>query len=142
MPDAQPVAPQNELVPVNEPEKQRHAPRPGVALCLSGGGYRAMLYHVGSLWRINELGLLPRLDCISSVSGGSITGAAALTNAADGVIVGPGNINTSFTNQGTLTAPDGTTRVAPFTNAGVIELFLNRFELRFRCFHRVEVAVP
>lgn len=51
----------------------------GVALCLSGGGYRAMLFHVGALWRLNELGYLPRLDRVSSVSGGSITaGALAL----------------------------------------------------------------
>jgi NTE family protein len=45
----------------------------GVALCLSGGGYRAMLFHVGALWRLNEWGYLPRLTRISSVSGGSIT---------------------------------------------------------------------
>jgi NTE family protein len=45
------------------------------ALCLSGGGYRAMLFHLGSLWRLNEMGWLPRLDRISSVSGGSITAA-------------------------------------------------------------------
>src|SRR6478736_9991934 len=48
-------------------------PRPGIALCLSGGGYRAMLFHVGSLWRLNEAGYLPKLARISSVSGGSIT---------------------------------------------------------------------
>jgi NTE family protein len=48
-------------------------PAEGVGLCLSGGGYRAMLFHLGSLWRLNELGYLPRLDRISSVSGGSIT---------------------------------------------------------------------
>lgn len=47
--------------------------QPGVALCLSGGGYRAMVFHVGSLWRLNEVGYLPKLDRISSVSGGSIT---------------------------------------------------------------------
>lgn len=47
----------------------------GIALCLSGGGYRAMLFHVGALWRLNELGYLPRLKQISSVSGGSITAA-------------------------------------------------------------------
>jgi NTE family protein len=41
-------------------------------LCLSGGGYRAMVFHLGALWRLNELGLLPRLERISSVSGGSI----------------------------------------------------------------------
>lgn len=45
----------------------------GVALCLSGGGYRAMLFHLGALWRLNELGWLRRLNRISSVSGGSIT---------------------------------------------------------------------
>jgi NTE family protein len=47
--------------------------RPGIALCLSGGGYRAMIFHIGVLWRLNEAGYLPRLDRISSVSGGSIT---------------------------------------------------------------------
>jgi len=51
------------------------APEPGIALCLSGGGYRAMLFHAGCLWRINELGLLSKLNRISSVSGGSITAA-------------------------------------------------------------------
>jgi NTE family protein len=48
-------------------------PSPGTALCLSGGGYRAMLFHLGALWRLNEFGYLPRLQRISSVSGGSIT---------------------------------------------------------------------
>jgi NTE family protein len=42
------------------------------ALCLSGGGYRATLFHLGAMRRLNELGLLSRLDTISSVSGGSI----------------------------------------------------------------------
>lgn len=44
-----------------------------IGLCLSGGGYRAMLYHAGALARLNELGFLPRLREIASVSGGSIT---------------------------------------------------------------------
>lgn len=47
----------------------------GRALCMSGGGYRAMVFHLGALWRLNELGLLPTLTRISSVSGGSITAA-------------------------------------------------------------------
>lgn len=46
---------------------------PGVGLCLSGGGYRAMVFHIGVLWRLNELGYLPKLERVSSVSGGSIT---------------------------------------------------------------------
>lgn len=55
----------------------------GIGLCLSGGGYRAMLFHLGSLWRLNDAGYLSRLDRVSSVSGGSITAgalAAAWTN--------------------------------------------------------------
>jgi NTE family protein len=43
-----------------------------MALCLSGGGYRAMLFHTGALWRLNEAALLSDLKRISSVSGGSI----------------------------------------------------------------------
>jgi|SRR6266850_2746481 len=42
-------------------------------LALSGGGFRATLFHLGTVWRLNELGYLPKLDRISSVSGGSIT---------------------------------------------------------------------
>lgn len=47
----------------------------GVGLSLSGGGYRAMMFHVGALCRLNEVGLLGKLTRISSVSGGSITAA-------------------------------------------------------------------
>jgi NTE family protein len=45
---------------------------PGIGLSLSGGGFRATLFHSGSLWRLAELGALPHLKRISSVSGGSI----------------------------------------------------------------------
>jgi NTE family protein len=51
----------------------RDAPEEGMGLCLSGGGYRAMLFHTGSVWRLYEAGLLRKLARISSVSGGSIT---------------------------------------------------------------------
>ena len=44
-----------------------------IGLCLSGGGYRAMIYHAGALARLNELGFLLKLKEIASVSGGSIT---------------------------------------------------------------------
>ncbi len=45
------------------------------ALCLSGGGYRAVAFDVGALWRLNELGALKNIDFVSSVSGGSIVSA-------------------------------------------------------------------
>lgn len=44
----------------------------GIGLALSGGGFRATLFHLGALRRLNELGLLERLDRVSSVSGGAI----------------------------------------------------------------------
>lgn len=47
----------------------------GTALCLSGGGYRAMVFHVGAIWRLYEVDMLRDLKRISSVSGGSITAA-------------------------------------------------------------------
>lgn len=46
-----------------------------VGLCLSGGGYKACLYHVGALQVLNENGLLPWLSRVASVSGGSIVAA-------------------------------------------------------------------
>jgi len=49
------------------------APKLGIGLCLSGGGYRAMLFHLGALWRLNDWGYLRKLNRVSSVSGGSIT---------------------------------------------------------------------
>lgn len=49
--------------------------RNGVGLSLSGGGFRAALFHLGALRRLNELGILRQLDSISSVSGGSIINA-------------------------------------------------------------------
>src|SRR5215467_6566845 len=55
-------------------ERER-TPAQGTALCLSGGGYRAMVFHLGALWRLNELGMLRGLARVSSVSGGSITAA-------------------------------------------------------------------
>jgi NTE family protein len=44
----------------------------GIAIALSGGGFRAMLFHAGALLRFAELGLLAQTKRVSSVSGGSI----------------------------------------------------------------------
>lgn len=66
----------NALAPVSEAEsKGTAALRPGMALALSGGGYRAMLFHTGVLWRMYDTGVLRKLQRISSVSGGSIISA-------------------------------------------------------------------
>jgi NTE family protein len=47
-----------------------------IVLSLSGGGYRASVFHLGTLKKLNELDLLDKIDVISTISGGSITGAA------------------------------------------------------------------
>ena len=46
-----------------------------IGLALSGGGFRASLYHLGVLARLAELDVLRRVDVLSCVSGGSIIGA-------------------------------------------------------------------
>ncbi len=48
----------------------------GLGLCLSGGGFRASFYHIGVLARMAELEMLRHVEVISTVSGGSIVGAA------------------------------------------------------------------
>lgn len=60
---------------IDELDLRSAAPTTGVGLCLSGGGYRAMSFHLGALRRLNEAGLLATLTRISSVSGGSIIAA-------------------------------------------------------------------
>jgi predicted acylesterase/phospholipase RssA len=46
-----------------------------VGLALSGGGYRASLFHIGVLARLAECNVLRRIEILSCVSGGSILGA-------------------------------------------------------------------
>jgi NTE family protein len=79
---------------VSEPTRSAwNGPAQGAALSLSGGGFRAMLFHTGTLWRLGELGFFSdkplvrvapgtgeatnvgNLERVSSVSGGSIVSA-------------------------------------------------------------------
>jgi NTE family protein len=64
-------------------DKALDKPEDGVGLALSGGGYRAMVFHVGALIRLNEVALLRKIKRISSVSGGSITAAVLGTSWKD-----------------------------------------------------------
>src|SRR5215207_764140 len=58
-------------------------PIDGIGLCLSGGGYRAMLFHLGVLKRLNAANMLGRINRYSSVSGGSFTSALLGMNWAN-----------------------------------------------------------
>lgn len=46
-----------------------------IGLALSGGGSRAMAFHLGCLRALNDLGLLDRVNVLSTISGGSLIGA-------------------------------------------------------------------
>jgi predicted acylesterase/phospholipase RssA len=46
-----------------------------IGLALSGGGFRAALYHIGVLAKLAEMDLLRKVEALSCVSGGSIVGA-------------------------------------------------------------------
>jgi len=46
-----------------------------IGLALSGGGYRATAFHLGTLKKLHDLNILEKIDVMSTISGGSITGA-------------------------------------------------------------------
>lgn len=54
-----------------------------IGLALSGGGYRAAAYHIGALRALHKLGVLDKVDVISSVSGGSIIAACYALHDGD-----------------------------------------------------------
>lgn len=59
------------------------APWP-IDLALSGGGFRAAGFHFGGLQVLHEVGLLPHVRAISTVSGGTLVGAAWTLSLAQG----------------------------------------------------------
>ena len=51
-----------------------------IGLALSGGGFRASLYHFGLIRFLRDAGILPQVTHITSVSGGSIIAAHLALN--------------------------------------------------------------
>jgi predicted acylesterase/phospholipase RssA len=51
-----------------------------IGLALSGGGFRATLYHLGLVRFLRDAGILPNVSHITAVSGGSIIGAHLALN--------------------------------------------------------------
>jgi NTE family protein len=97
-----------------------------IGLAMSGGGFRATLFHVGTLRRLVELGLLTKVGRISSISGGSIAagrlaqvwaGFAANPTVAnfDSLVAGPLREFCSRTIDGGAIA---TGILSPFSSAG------------------------
>ncbi|RKH48991.1 patatin-like phospholipase family protein [Corallococcus llansteffanensis] len=53
-------------------------------MSLSGGGYRAATFHLGTLRFLHGMGLLPDVVGLSTVSGGTLTGLAWVVSQLDG----------------------------------------------------------
>ncbi|MEM7744232.1 MAG: patatin-like phospholipase family protein [Pseudomonadota bacterium] len=121
-----------------KPWKPEQYDREGVGVSFSGGGYRATLFHAGAVLRMNELGVLGRIDRISSVSGGSITSALLAVAWPNLGISGPQDIATSEAmkthfikpilnaTSKTLDVPVGIAGFLPFVSAG--NLLANRYD--------------
>ena len=51
-----------------------------IGLALSGGDFRATLYHLGVVRFLRDAGILPKITHMTTVSGGSIIGAHMVLN--------------------------------------------------------------
>ncbi|TSC31336.1 patatin-like phospholipase family protein [Corallococcus sp. Z5C101001] len=66
------------------PAPEQHGPLGPLALALSGGGYRAAAFHLGTLRLLDTVGLLPDVVGLSTVSGGTLLGLAWVVSQIDG----------------------------------------------------------
>jgi hypothetical protein len=67
-------------IPTEPPQDLRQV---SIAIALSGGGYRAAAFHLGTLAYLDRIKLLPQLQRLSTVSGGSFTGAKYILSLAE-----------------------------------------------------------
>lgn len=71
------------MEPLTEPQKipsEAINPLAGnIALCLSGGGYRAAAYHLGVLKALNKIKVIDQVKYLSTASGGTILAAKFVT---------------------------------------------------------------
>jgi len=65
-----------------------------VGLALSGGGSRSANFAAACMFQLQRMGILDRVDCISSVSGGSLTAAYYCLSDSDW---NPGNVQARLT---------------------------------------------
>jgi predicted acylesterase/phospholipase RssA len=72
------------MSPDNVPQKRFGE----IALCLSGGGYRAATFALGTLDMLDELNLLDDVKLLSTVSGGTFTGLTYATWQSEGKTFG------------------------------------------------------
>ncbi len=56
-------------------ERDNGTVKSAIGLALSGGGSRAIAFHLGCLRALHDLGILAQVKVLSTVSGGSVIGA-------------------------------------------------------------------
>ena len=84
-PPLPPSSSQSTATPAPEPPPFDPArPLGKLALSLSGGGYRAAAFHLGTLRLMDRVGLLPSVVGLSTVSGGTICGMAWVVSMIEG----------------------------------------------------------
>lgn len=62
---------------------RKHRTMPSIWLAMSGGGFRAALFHYGCLKRLHEVGLLPHVSGVSATSGGAYVAALLGVHSED-----------------------------------------------------------
>ena len=64
------------LKPCTEPALEKpKCDNSRIGLCLSGGGFRASFFHLGTIRYLEEADIMEKVEVVSTVSGGSIIGA-------------------------------------------------------------------
>ena len=61
--------------PADTPMPERPPPSHRIGLALSGGGFRAVAFHLGVMRALHDRGVLNRVNVLSTVSGGSVIGS-------------------------------------------------------------------
>ena len=69
------VAEENSLDSTEPAGAESGSDKSRIGLCLSGGGFRASFFHLGTLRYLEEAGIMEKVEVVSTVSGGSIIGA-------------------------------------------------------------------
>ena len=69
------MAKENPIASIEQPSAESGSDKPRIGLCLSGGGFRASFFHLGTLRYLEEAGIMEKVEVVSTVSGGSIIGA-------------------------------------------------------------------
>ncbi len=85
------------MTPTNVPPEL--ADLGNIAISCSGGGYRASAFHLGSLDFLHKVGLLEKVTMLSTVSGGTITGAKYVCSLSQATANGQTDFYEDFYNE-------------------------------------------